>query len=94
MNELTTYQKLAEEACDQYYSSSFRKAPSEADRSHVINIARSIMMHRDGILTGGGFVTAVIENNLEATVTRADSVCAQNIPFFVYCKLHIHNQNS
>jgi hypothetical protein len=90
MNELTIYQKLAETAFKNFYNTPLQSRPSADDTSHVLNIARSIMMHRDKIMPGGGFVTAVIENNLDGAINRADSVCSQNLAFFVHCKLHIH----
>jgi hypothetical protein len=32
----------------------------------------SIMMHRDGVMSGGGFVEAVCDNKLVEAVSRAD----------------------
>jgi len=39
---------------------------------HNVDIMISIMMHRDGIMSGGGFVEAVCNNNLIEAVSRAD----------------------
>jgi len=39
---------------------------------HNVDIMISIMMHRDGIMSGGGFVEAVCSNNLIEAVSRAD----------------------
>ena len=40
--------------------------------SHNVDIMVSIMMHRDGIMSGGGFVEAVCDNKLVEAVSRAD----------------------
>ena len=90
MTDFQKYQEAAAQAFDIFYSGSDRNKPAFNDVPHVTNIAGSIMLHRDGIMKGGGFVTAVCENNLELAVQRADSVCANCLQFFVYCKLHVH----
>lgn len=84
------YQEKATFAFDSYYVGSLRSIPDPADHNHIINIARSVMMTRDKIMMGGSFVTAVVENNLDSAVERADSVCAQHLAFFVYCKKFVH----
>ena len=40
---------------------------------HNIDIMISIMMHRDKVKPGGGFVESVCNNNLIEAVTKADS---------------------
>lgn len=40
---------------------------------HNINVMISIMMHRDKLMMGGGFVESVCNNNLIDAVTKADS---------------------
>ena len=89
MTDIQKYQDAADKAFEKFHNSSYRRIPSKSDIPHIVNIARSIMLHRDGILNGGGFVTAVCENNLELAVQRADSVCAESLQYFVYCKLHV-----
>lgn len=89
MSEILKYQDSADKAFESFYSQPYRKRPTENDISHVKNIARSIMLHRDGIMKGGGFVTAVCNNNLEGAVSSADSVCIECLQFFVYCKQFI-----
>jgi hypothetical protein len=94
MTEFSIYQEAAEAALNKFYGSSHRQMPMKNDVPHITNIARSIMMHRDGLIPGGSFVTAVIENDLEGAINRADSVCIENIPFFVHCKQFIHPKHS
>lgn len=45
--------------------------PSE----HIINIVVSIMMTRDDVMQGGGFVQAVCSNNLRSALSKADTDC-------------------
>lgn len=56
---------------------------------HVIRIIQSVMMHRDDVLRGGGFVEAVVNNQLLQAVSRADQTCYANLKVIVsareYC---------
>ncbi len=90
MSDTSKYQAAAEKAFEDFYSQPYRLLPAGNDTSHIINIGRSVMMHRDGVLLGGGFVSAVCANDLTSAVQKADSVCQQHLPFFVYCLLHVH----
>lgn len=46
---------------------------------HIIDIIKSVMMMRDGIVDGGSFVKAVCNNNLVDAVVRADLDCLANL---------------
>lgn len=87
---VTDYREHAQEALEKYYAGGYRVKPAENDIDHICGIAASVMMTRDNVLMGGSFVTAVVENDLDSAVERADSVCAQHLPFFVYCKKFVH----
>jgi len=53
---------------------------------HVINIGTSIMCNKWGIkYDGGGFVDAVLENNLSKAVGRADNTNAKALK--LYCQM-------
>lgn len=55
------------------------------ERDHIVNIGTSIMCTKWEIGPhGGGFVQAVVDNNLERAVGRADKVNLQVLPFYVY----------
>lgn len=58
--------------------------------THLVEIIRSVMMHRDGILTGGHFVQAVCKNDLRNTVDRADATCRQHLNIIVAAYLNAH----
>jgi hypothetical protein len=53
---------------------------------HVIQIMKSVMLHRDGLRPGGGFVQSVVENNLSLAVGRADKTCAKYLKEIVATK--------
>lgn len=44
------------------------------ESEHVIQIIASVMMHRDDLRPGGGFVQAVVENDLYMAVGDRKSV--------------------
>ena len=46
---------------------------------HQINTMISVMLHRDGIMNGGGFVEAVANNDLYGAISRADMENFQNL---------------
>lgn len=52
---------------------------------HIIDIMISTMMTRDGILQGGSFVQAIIDNNLKDTISRADQECGKNLRIITLC---------
>ena len=54
-------------------------AARKIDDGHVIDICASVMMTRDGVLQGGSFVQAVVNNNLTEALAFADSICRENI---------------
>lgn len=64
----------------------YRVAPTV----HLIDIVRSVMMHRDGIQTGGHFVQAVCSNNLYGAIERADTMCRQHLNIIVAAYLYAH----
>ena len=85
------YYIAAENAFAEFYRGI--PAPIDKDKEHVCDIAASVMMTRDNVLLGGSFVQAVVDNNLEKAVNRADSICIRNLVFFVYCKNFVHLEN-
>lgn len=61
----------------------------ELDAAHVRDIAFSICMAREGIFTAGGFVSAILANDLEATIGRADTTCMRALKFFTYVNRYV-----
>ena len=55
---------------------------------HIIDIIISVMMHRDGIQSGGGFVTSVCNNDLIGAISRADSECIKHLKLISLAKVN------
>ena len=47
--------------------------------THIIDICSSVMMTRDGVLHGGSFVQAVVDNDLIKALAYADTECRENL---------------
>ena len=46
---------------------------------HIVDIIVSVMMQRDGIMQGGGFVQAIVNNDLRGAISRADEDCTKHL---------------
>jgi hypothetical protein len=58
---------------------------------HILDIMVSIMCTRDkSSYAGGGFVEAVVANNLYLAMSRADSDCRNNIFLLTMCNMNCH----
>lgn len=58
---------------------------------HILDIMVSIMCTRDkSSYAGGGFVEAVVANNLYLALNRADSDCRNNIYLLAMCNMNCH----
>jgi len=61
---------------------------------HILDIMVSIMCTRDkSSYAGGGFVEAVVANNLYLALSRADTDCRNNIFLLTMCKANCFTQN-
>lgn len=78
-----SYRTMAEKAYAKW------ERTDDENRTHIVSIAASVMMTRDKILIGGGFVQAVIADKLGKSIQMADSVCKRNLDFFVYCRDYV-----
>lgn len=72
---------MSENIIEQYHirAKAFAKSYGEEPSDHIINVMASAMMTRDNVLQGGGFVQAVVANNLAEAISRADSECVKNL---------------
>lgn len=77
----------AREAVD-YYFTGFtypnRSSFTDSEISHVTDIVASVFMTQYGYRQGGGFVQAVIENNLSGAFSRADSTIVKALKIIVW----------
>ena len=56
---------------------------------HILDVMVSIMCTRDkSSYPGGGFVEAVVANNLYLALSRADTECRNNIYLLTMCKMN------
>ena len=83
-----SYFSAVETAISNYFSTT-RLAPVGEDKDHIVSVAASILMLRDGVQMGGGFAQAVINNDLEGAIDRADITCRTYLDFLVYCKKYV-----
>lgn len=49
---------------------------------HAINVAASVLMTRDKVMSGGSFAQAIVDNNLREAINRADETCIKYLKFF------------
>jgi hypothetical protein len=47
--------------------------------THIVEVIVSVMMDRDGIMQGGGFVQAICNNDLRGAISRADEDCTKHL---------------
>jgi hypothetical protein len=60
----------------------------DSPSDHLINVATSVMLHRDNHLRGGDFVTAICENNLKGAIGRADDEMINHLKLLVMVLLN------
>lgn len=59
--------------------------------NHILDIMVSIMATRDkSSYAGGGFVEAVVANNLYLAMSRADTDCRNNLFILTMCNMNCH----
>ena len=69
----------------------FVKEWNENVSEHIIDIMVSIMCTRDKVsYPGGGFVQAVVDNNLYLALSIADTDCRKNIFILTMCRMNCH----
>jgi len=69
----------------------FAKEWREDVSEHIIDIMVSIMATRDKTsYPGGGFVEAVVANNLFLAMSRADMDCRKNLFLLTMCKANCY----
>ena len=72
-----------------YYNQSVKHCKNwDVTDSHIINVVQSVMMTRDGVLQGGGFVTSVVNNDLRMAINNGDKDCINHIKVIVSAMYH------
>ncbi len=69
----------------------FVKEWNENVSEHILDIMVSIMATRDkSSYAGGGFVQAIVDNNLYLALSRADTDCRKNIFILTMCNANCY----
>lgn len=87
MEKLIKYQEMSREALDKN-PHMIAGNPSEDEKQHIVQIGASVMMTRDKYVRGGSFVEAIIRNDLNDALNRADDACLKALKFFSYVNRH------
>jgi len=88
MKDTQAYKDRVQKEFDQWYGSQMRVTLTEEEMNHVKSIGVSVLQTRDGGLQGGGFVQAIVKNDLSGSYNRADSTNSKVIPFYIILKDH------
>ena len=81
------FRNSAIEAVDYYFKGFSYPSKSnfhDSEISHVTDIVASVFMTKYGYRQGGGFVQAVIANNLSQAFSRADSTIVRALRIIVW----------
>jgi hypothetical protein len=80
-------EKTWDETRDSYRMAAvhFANRYNEQVSEHIIDVMISVMMTRDNVLQGGGFVQAVVANNLKESISRADTECGKHLRIISLC---------
>lgn len=89
MKDIELYKKVVEQEFVQWYFSQSKIGLSEDQIDHVKSVGVSVLQTRDGGIQGGGFVQAVVANDLSGAYNRADSTNLKVIPFYIILKDHV-----
>lgn len=82
--QISVVRQLVEDYCarEMYLTHGF--SPSDEEYQHILNIGESILCTKWNVgYPGGSFVQAVVENNHQLAVTRADYINRKYIPLYI-----------
>jgi hypothetical protein len=81
--KIVLYKNKAQEHCEGWYVTD----------PQVVSLCQSVMMTRDEFIMGGGFVQAVVNNDLLRAVTNADPTSLQYLKVITLAKnCYIHEE--
>ena len=63
---------------------------AKTEFDHLVSLAASVMMTRDSVMMGGGFVQSIIDNNLSEAIGRADNTALKGLKALVMTKMWCH----
>ena len=92
--QIEIVRQLVEDYCarEMYLTHGFK--PSDDEYQHILNIGESILCTKWNVgYPGGSFVQAVVENNLQLAVTRADYINRKYIPLYIGLMQSVNRPN-
>lgn len=87
--KMEDYYEVAKMEFVKYGNSMVFGTLTEENINHIVQVGASVMMTRDNFLQGGSFVQAVVNNDLQNAVNRADAVIRRGLVFMVYLNSHV-----
>jgi len=82
--EIQTVRQLVEDYCSREMYLTHGYTPTDDEYQHILNIGESILCTKWNVgYTGGSFVQAVVENNLQLAFSRADYINRKYIPLYI-----------
>lgn len=82
--QIETVRQLVEDYCTREMFFTHGLTPTDDEYQHILNIAESILCTKWNVgHPGGSFVQAVVENNLQLVVSRADFINRKYIPLYI-----------
>ena len=82
--QIETVRQLVEDYCAREMFLTHGFTPTDDEYQHILNIAESILCTKWNVgYPGGSFVQAVVENNLQLAVSRADYINRKYIPLYI-----------
>ena len=66
------------------------KILGEDNIAQIKMLAVDIAYYREGIIRGGSFVVAVVDNDLDKCIEYGDALCLRSLKLFVMVKKWVH----
>lgn len=89
MKDIQEYKDKVKQEFDRWYTSQMSVTLTEEEMDHVTSVGVSVLQTRDGGVSGGSFVQAIVKNDLSGSYNRADSTNRRVIPFYIALKDHV-----
>jgi len=89
MKDIQTYKDRVQQEFEDWYGRQTKVTLTEEEMNHVTSVGVSVLQTRDGGISGGSFVQAIVKNDLSGSYNRADSTNSRVIPFYIILKDHV-----
>ena len=89
MKDIQTYKDRVQQEFEDWYGRQTKVVLTEEEMNHVTSVGVSVLQTRDGGISGGSFVQAIVKNDLSGSYNRADSTNLRVVPFYIILKDHV-----